>query len=82
MPMENFKVARIGRAMKYATAEHCPYLYKEGGICEISAFDLTNHDSITEIPRCKSNDDLSRLLCSDNLPFWEKLTALSKTKAI
>ena len=47
-----------------------------------SAFDLTNHDSITKIPRCKSNEELSRLLCIDNLPFWEKLTALSKTKAI
>ena len=80
MPLENFKVAKIGRAMQYATAEHCPYLYKERGICELSAFDLTNHDSITEIPRCKSNEELSRLLCIENLPFWEKLTLLAKTK--
>ena len=68
--------------MQHATAEHCPYLYKEGGICEISAFDLTNPDSIPDNPRCKQNDELSRLLCIENLPFWEKITALSKTKAI
>ena len=24
MPLENFKVAKIGRVMQYATAEHCP----------------------------------------------------------
>jgi hypothetical protein len=57
-------------------------LYKEGGICEISAFDLTNCDSITEIPRCKSNEELSSLLCIENLPFGEKLTILVKTKSI
>ena len=62
MPLENLKVTKIGRAMQYATAEHCPYLYKEGGICEMSAFDLTNRYSITKIPRCQSNEELSRLL--------------------
>ena len=68
--------------MQYATSEHYHYLYKEGGICEISAFDLTKPDSISDIPRCKPNDELSRLLCIENLPFWEKITVLSKTKAI
>ena len=61
-PLENFKVAKVGRAMQYATAEHCPYLYKKGGISEISAFDLTNPDSIPVNPRWKQNDELTRLL--------------------
>jgi hypothetical protein len=39
--LENFKVARIGSAMKFATEENCPYLYKKGGSCEILAYDLT-----------------------------------------
>ena len=39
-PLENFKVAKVGRAMHYANAEYCPYLYKKGGISEISAFDF------------------------------------------
>jgi hypothetical protein len=75
-------VAKIGRAMQYATAEYCPYLYKKGGISEISAFDLTNQESIANNPKCKQNDELIELLCIENLPFWEKITALSKTKAI
>ena len=74
--------AKVGRAMQYATAEHCPYLYKKGGISEISAFDLTNQESIADNPRCKQNDELTRLLCIENLPFWEKIMALTKTKAI
>ena len=69
-PLENIKVAKVGRAMQYATAEHCPYLYKKGGISEISAFDLTNQESIADNPRCKQNDELTRLLCIENLPFW------------
>ena len=81
-PLENFKVAKVGRAMQYATAEYCPYLYKKGGISELSAFDLTNHESIADNPRCKQNEELTRLLCIENLPFWEKITVLSKTKAI
>jgi hypothetical protein len=43
---------------------------------------ITNPDSIPDNPRCKQNDELTRLLCIENLPFWEKITALSKTKAI
>ena len=68
--------------MQYATAENCPYLYKKGGISEISAYDLTNQESIANNPICKQNDELIRLLCIENLPFLEKITALSKTKAI
>ena len=25
MPLENYKFAKIGRALQYATAKHCPY---------------------------------------------------------
>ncbi len=79
-PLETFKAAIIGRTMKFVTEENCPYLYKKGGISEFSAFDLTNQESIATIPRCKSNEELTKLLCIENLPFWEKITALSKTK--
>ena len=30
-PLESFKVVKIGNALKYATEENCPYLYKQGG---------------------------------------------------
>ena len=60
----------------------CPYLYKKGGIGEISAFDLTNQEIIADNPRCKQNDELTKLLCIENLAFWEKITAFTKTKAI
>ena len=68
--------------MQYATIEHCPYLYKEKGICEISEYDLTNNDSIPDAPRCKSNEELSSLLYLENQPFLEKATILPKTKAV
>ena len=68
--------------MQYATNEHCPYLYKEKGICQISAYDLTKSDSITDVPRCKSNEELSSLLYLENQPFLEKVTILPKTKAV
>ena len=49
--------AKIGRKMQYATIVHCPYPYKERGICEISAFDLTNCDNITDFPRWITNEE-------------------------
>jgi hypothetical protein len=55
---------------------------KKGGISEISAYDLTNVDIIATTPVCKQNDELIKLLCIENVPFLEKITALSKTKAI
>jgi hypothetical protein len=81
-PLENFKVVKIGSALKYATEENCPYLYKKGGSCEVSAFDLTDEESITTTPTCKKNEELIKLLCMENTPFLEKIPQLTKVKAI
>ena len=43
---------------------------------------MTHSNSITDVPRCKTNEDLSRLLNLEDLPFWDIITVLSKTKAI
>jgi hypothetical protein len=32
--------------------------------------------SIANIPICKQNDELIRLLCIENIPFFEKITVL------
>ena len=81
-PLESFKVVKIGNAMKHATEENCPYLYKKGGSCEFSAYDLTDEDSIKTEPKCKKNEDLTKLLCMENTPFLEKARQLTKVRAI
>jgi hypothetical protein len=68
-PLEYSKVAKIGSALKYATAEKYPYLYKKGGSCEVSAYDLTDAESIATTPVCKKNEELIQLLCMENIPF-------------
>ena len=35
--LETFKVAIIGRAMKYATAENCPYMYKNSNLHSVQS---------------------------------------------
>jgi hypothetical protein len=78
-PLDNIKVAKVGRSMQY---EHCPYLHKKNGICEISAYNLTNPESIKTVPNLKSNEEISRLLKIEHLPFFEKITILTKVKTI
>ena len=75
-------MVKIGNVLKYATEENCPYLYKKGGSCEVSAFDLTDEESISTIPTCKKNQELIKLLCMENTPFLEKIRQLTKVKAI
>ena len=55
---------------------------KKGGSCEVSAFDLTDEESINTVPTCKKNEDLIKLLCMEKTPFLEKIRQLTKVKAI
>ena len=71
-PLENFKVVKIGNTLKYATEENCQYLYKKGGSCEVSAYDLTDEESITTVPTCKKNQELIKLLCMETHLFLRK----------
>jgi hypothetical protein len=72
-PLEYSKVAKIGSALKYATEENCPYLYKKRGSCEVSAYDLNDAESIATTPVCKKNEELIKLLCKENIQFLEKI---------
>jgi hypothetical protein len=81
-PLERFKVVKDGRSYVHPTKENCPYLYKPGGICEISAYDLTNKNSIQETPRFISNEEIIDMLNIGNLNYLERGTIISKTRAI
>ena len=81
-PLQYWKVAKIGSALKYASEENCLCLYKTGGSCEVSAYDLTDVESIATTPVCKKNEELIKLLCMENIPFLEKMCALTKVKAM
>ena len=75
---DDSKVVKIGNVLKYATEENCPYLYKKGGSCEASAFDLTDEESISTVPTCKKNQELIKLLCMENTPFLEHYMTRSR----
>ena len=78
MPLENFKVAKIGGTMQYATIDHVSTRKEESA--------RYRHMIIQTMPashpRCKSNEELSSLFYLDNLPFLERITKLSNPKAI
>ena len=81
-PLNNFEAVKIGRAMKQIDETNCKFRFNRHGICETSAYDLTNVESIHSIPRLKTNAELEELLGITNKPFFERITTLTKVKEI
>ena len=81
-PLNNFKAVKIGQAMKQIDETNCKFLFNKHGICEISAFDLTNVESIHSNPKLKTNAVLEELLGITNKQFFERITTMTKVKEI
>ena len=81
-PLNNFKAVKIGQTMKQIDETNCKFLFNKHGICEISAFDLTNVESIHSNPKLKTNAELEELLGITNKQFFERITTLTKVKEI
>ncbi len=56
--------------------------YTTNGLCEITTLDLTNDATIHTNPKLKTNVELADLLGIGNLQFFERITILTKVKAI
>ena len=68
--------------MKQIDETNCKFLFNKHGICEISAFDLTNVESIHSNPKLKTNAELEELLGITNKQFFERITILTEVKEI
>ena len=81
-PLSNVEAVKIVRAMKQIDKTNCKFLFNKHGICETSAYDLTNVESIRSNPRLKTTAELEELLGITNKPFFERITTLTKVKEI
>ena len=70
--------------MKQVDETKCIFLFNKHGICEISAFDLTNVSiqSIHSNPKLKTNAELEELLGITNKQFFERITILTQVKEV
>ena len=57
-------------------------MYNKHGLCEITTLDLTNEGTIMATPKLKTDIELAELLGIGDLPFYERITILTKVKAI
>ena len=81
-PLAYFKAVKVGNSFQQINRTNCNYLYNKHGICEITTFDLTNAESILTTPKLKTNNELEEILAIGNLPFYERITILTKDNAI
>ena len=81
-PLNFFKAWKVGNSYHQINATNCNFLYNKNGICEITTMDLTNEATIQTTPKLKTNLELIDLLKIGNLPFYERITILTKVKAI
>jgi len=81
-PLNYFKAWKVGNSYQQINSQNCSFLYNKSGICEITTLDLTNAATIHTNPKLKTNQELADLLGISNLQFFERITILTKVKAI
>ena len=81
-PLYFFKACKVGNTYQQINETNCKFLYNKNGICEITTMDITNEATILNTPKLKTNLELIELLEIGNLPFYERITILTKVKAI
>ena len=81
-PLNYFKAWKVGNTYQLINKTNCKFLYNKHGICEITILDLTNEGTIMATPKLKTNIELAEMLGIRDLPFYERITILTKVKAI
>ena len=81
-PLNYFKAWKVGNSYQQINSQNCSFLYNKSGICEITTLDLTNAATIHTNPKLKTNQELADLLGISDLQFFERITILTKVKAI
>ena len=81
-PLNHFKAWKVGNTHQQINQTNCKFLYNKNGICELTTLDLTNEATILTTPKLKTNIELVELLEIGDMPFFERITILTKVKAI